>query len=73
MKNHSLNKKSYYQRCPDNDKFYRKIFIRNNTYTGALQPHLSDPIKGNPPKDMEQIPPMMLQKMMRLQMSSNFA
>ncbi len=71
--NQSLNGRTFYQTCPNNDNFYKTIFIRMNQYTGALQPYISEAIEGRPPEGMEQIPPMMLQKLLRLQMSSQFA
>lgn len=64
--------KTYYTICPDNNKYYRTIYIRNNPFTGALQPLISNAVYGNPPDGMQEIPPLMLTRLMRLQMSSTF-
>jgi hypothetical protein len=64
--------KTYYTLCPDNPKYYRTIFIKHNPFTNTLQPMVSNPVYGVVPDGIEEIPSVMLQKMMRLQMSSNF-
>ena len=71
--NQSLNGRTFYQICPNNDKFYKTIFVKLNQFTGALQPYISEAIEGTPPDGMEPIQPVMLQKLLRLQMSSCFS
>jgi len=64
--------KVYYHICPDNEKYYRTIHIRHNPFSNTLVPSLSNPVYGVPPEGLEPINPLMLNKLMRLQMSSSF-
>jgi hypothetical protein len=64
--------KTYYILCPDNNDYYRTIHIKSNPFTNALQPMISNAVYGVPPAGMNQIPPLMLNRLMKLQMSSTF-
>jgi hypothetical protein len=68
----SLIGKTFFNICPDNPKYFRTIYIRHNPFTNALQPLTSNPVYGVPPAGMEEINPLMLNRLMRLQMSSSF-
>ena len=50
--NQSLNGRTFYQICPNNEKFYKTIFVKLNQFTGALQPYISEAIEGTPPDGM---------------------
>ena len=51
--------KIYYSKCPDNKDYYRTIRIIKNYLNGGLQSQISNPVYGNPPPDMPEIPPLM--------------
>lgn len=68
----SLVGKTYYSRCPDDERYFRSIYVRHNPFTNSLQPMISNPIAGEPPAELEEIPPLMLNRLMRLQMTSHF-
>ena len=71
-KSNSQIGKIYFNRCEDNPRYFRTIRIWNNPWTGANQPQISNPVYGEPPDDLEQIPPLMLSRLMRLQSMSAF-
>ena len=64
--------KIYYQRCPDNPKYFRSIRIAHNPFTNSTQPQISEAIYGEPPEGLEPIPPLMLTRLMRIQNMSAF-
>ena len=64
--------KIYYHRCEDNPKYFRTIRIWHNPFTNANQPQVSNPVYGDPPPTMPEIPPMMLTKLMRVQQMGTF-
>ena len=64
--------KIYYHIC-DNPHYFRSIRIWFNPWTGAEQPQISNAICGRPTPEMEPIPPLLLQRLMRNQMASCYA
>lgn len=50
---------TYYSICPDDDRYYRK-------------PKISNAVMGTPPDGINPISPLMLQRLMRTQMSTTF-
>ena len=62
----------YYSLCPDDNRYFRSIRIVNNPFTGSLQPQISNPVMGTPPPELDEIPPMMLSRLMRVQAMSAF-
>ena len=64
--------KTYYVLCPDDDKYYRSVYVRYNPFTQALQPHISTPVYGVPPAELEPISPLQLSRLMRTQIQSTF-
>lgn len=64
--------KTYYVLCPNDERYFRSIYIRHNPFTNALQPMISNPVMGTPPPELEPISPLMLNRLTRLQMSSAF-
>jgi len=68
----SLAGQTFYSICPDNDKYYKTIFIRFNPFTNAMQPMMSNAIYGTPPDGMEEINPLVLQRLMRIQQGTTF-
>ena len=63
---------TYYSICPDDDRYYRTIYIRHNPFTNALEPKISNAVMGTPPDGINPISPLMLQRLMRTQMSTTF-
>ena len=61
-----------YTKCPDDSRYYKTIFIRFNPFTNAMQPMISNKIYGEPPDTMEQINPLILQRLLRLQQTTTF-
>ena len=51
--------KIYYSICSDNPNYFRTIRIARNPFTGNIQPQISNITPGSPPPDMEEIPPLM--------------
>lgn len=68
----SLAGQTFYLTCPDNDKYYKTIFIRFNPFTNAMQPMISNPVYGIPPEGMDEINPLILQRLLRLQHTATF-
>ena len=68
----SLAGQTFYSICPDNEKYYRTIYIRFNPFTNAMQPMISNPVYGIPPEGMQPINKTMLANMMRMQMKGDF-
>ena len=64
--------KIYYQICPDDDRYFRTIRIHHNPFIGANTPQISNPVYGNPPPELEPIPPLMLSRLLRVQNTSSF-
>ena len=72
----TLNKhvgKIYYHLCPDDKRFFRTIRIHHNPFTNSTQPQVSNPVYGNPPPELEEIPPLMLQRLMTMKLSSAYS
>jgi hypothetical protein len=61
-----LRGKTFYTLCPDNEKYYRTIYIHYNIFQNSLRPFISNPIYGTPPTDMEPIAPILLSKLMKI-------
>ena len=68
----SLVGKVYYQRCPDDKRYFRSIRIAFNAFTGGVTPQISNPVMGEPPEELEQINPLLLTRLLRNQMASQF-
>ena len=68
----SLVGQTFYTKCPDDSRYYKTIFIRFNPFTNAMQPKISNKIYGEPPDTMEQINPLILQRLLRLQQKKKF-
>ena len=68
----SLAGQTFYSICPDNENYYKTIFVRFNPFTNALQPMMSNPIYGVPPDGMPPIHPKTLQQLLRLQQTASF-
>ena len=68
----SLVGQTFYTKCPDDSRFYKTIYIRFNPFTNAMQPMISNSIFGEPPDTLEEINPLILQRLMRLQQTSSF-
>ena len=68
----SLIGKHYYQKCPDDPRMFRSIRVAMNPFTGDLNPQISNPIYGTPPDELEPIPPLLLSRLLRIQMSGRF-
>ena len=64
--------KVYYHRCPDDKRYFRSIRIQHNPFINANVPQISNPVMGEPPPELEEIPPMMLTRLMRMQQMSTF-
>jgi len=64
--------KSYYVLCPDDDKYYRSVYVRYNPFTQSPQPHISTPVYGVPPTELEPISPLLLSRLMRAQLQSTY-
>jgi len=57
--------KVFYYLCPDNEKYYRTIFVRYNFFTNTKIPCISNAIYGVPPDGLEPISPLYLAQLMR--------
>lgn len=68
----SLVGQTFYVKCTDDSRYYKTIFIRFNPFTNAMQPMMSNAIYGEPPDTMEQINPLILQRLLRLQQTTTF-
>jgi len=68
----SLAGQTFYHTCPDNQQYYKTIYIRFNPFTNAMQPMMSNAVFGTPPDGMEEINPLVLQRLMRLQQTTTF-
>ena len=68
----SLVGQTFYSKCPDDSRYFKTIFIRFNPFTNAMQPMISNKVYGEPPDTMEEINPLMLQRLLRIQQSSTF-
>ena len=55
--------KIYYSICPDNSNYYRTIRMHRNPMTGNIQSQVSNIVQGVPPEGMEEIPPLMRQRL----------
>ena len=68
----SLVGKIFYQKCPDDKRYFRSIRIALNAFTGGLTAQISNPIMGEPPEELEAIHPLLLTRLLRNGMSSHF-
>jgi hypothetical protein len=63
----SLIGKIYYQKLVKDPNYFRTIYIRSNPFNGGqLQPMSSEFIYGEPPPEMEQIPPLLASRLFRI-------
>jgi len=64
--------KIYYHICEDDPRYFRSIRVAHNTWTNGVKPQISNPIMGVPPEEMEEIPELMLTRLLKHQTSSVF-
>lgn len=60
----------YYTLCPDNPKMFRTIRLHLNPWTQTIRPMVSNPLEGTPPPGIEEISPVLLQRLMRTPQTS---
>ena len=60
----------YYSLCPDDPKKFRTIRLHFNPYTQSLRPQVSNPVEGVPPPEIEEMSPLLLQRLMRVPQSN---
>jgi len=60
----------YYYLCPDDPKKFRTIRLHFNPYTQSLRPQVSNPVEGVPPPELEEMSPLLLQRLMRVPQSN---
>jgi hypothetical protein len=70
-KTNRLRNKNFYIRCPDNEKYFRNIYIMYNPFSNSLQPKISNPVYGEPPDGLEPLPPSIIGYLFRVNMSNN--
>ena len=58
--------KVYYSKCPDNPEYFRSIRLSFNPYTQGYTPQISNPVCGVPPEGLEEISPVLLQRLMKV-------
>ncbi len=58
--------KIYGSRCDDNPNYFRTIRIARNPFTGNIQPQISNLTAGSPQPDMEELPPLLKHRLMRM-------
>lgn len=64
--------KVFYILTPDDNRYYRTVYVRYNPFTQTLQPFVSNPIYGTPPEEMTPMSPLQLSRLQRTQMQSTF-
>ena len=64
--------KVFYQKCSDDERFYRSIYVRHNPQTQKVQPMISNRILDEPPSELEPITEQLLNLLMGLQVTSSF-
>tara|TARA_B100000287_G_C20391639_1_gene685918 strand:- start:74 stop:319 length:246 start_codon:yes stop_codon:yes gene_type:complete len=62
--------KIYFHRCEDNPRYFRSIRIGYNPFLKCITPQISNPIYGEPPEGLEEMPMMKLQRLLSNQMRS---
>ena len=65
--------KIYYSICEDDPRYFRTIRIHKNPLTGTIQPQISNITPGSPPPDMEEIPPLMKNRLMSMNNMNPYA
>ena len=55
----------YYIECPDDDRFYRKVFVKQNPFSFKLQARLYPPERLPAPKGLHKIPRLMASRLLR--------
>ena len=60
----------YYTLCPDDPKRFRSIRLHFNPYTQSLRPEISNPVEGVPPPELDEISPVLLQRLMKVPQSN---
>ena len=61
-KNHSLVGKEFYMKM-DDSRYFRTVYIKRNPFTGNLQSHISNPVYGEVPKGIPELPHNMRTKL----------
>ena len=69
---HPLAGKIFYHRCEDDPRYFKTIRLHLNPFVNGLVPQISNPVMGEPPPNLESINPSLLQKLLRVQMSSYY-
>ena len=49
----------YYHRCEDDPRWYRTTRLVRNPFNGNLNPQVSNAVYGEPPPELEPIPPLL--------------
>ena len=63
-KNHSLIGKEFYVKCPDDSRYFRTVYLKRNPMTGNMQTQMSNPVYGEPPDGIPELPELMKTKLM---------
>tara|TARA_B100000073_G_scaffold14427_1_gene11799 strand:- start:122 stop:349 length:228 start_codon:yes stop_codon:yes gene_type:complete len=66
QRNKLENGKIYYSKCPDNPDYFRSVRLQFNPYTQSYRPQISNPVNGVPPEGLEEISPVLLQRLMKI-------
>ena len=55
--------KLYFVRCGDNPNYFKTVRVVRNLMTGNLQTQMSNPVYGEPPDGVPEMPPLMRQRL----------
>ena len=55
--------KYYFVRCSDNSNYFKTVRVVRNLMTGNLQTQMSNPVYGEPPEGIPEMPPLMRQRL----------
>ena len=61
--NHSLIGKEFYVKCPDDERFFKTVYLKRNPMTGNMQTQMSNPVYGEPPDGIPELPQNMRSKL----------
>jgi hypothetical protein len=62
--------KVFYYICPDDENYYRTVYVKYNFFNNVKVPMISNPLYGTPPEGMEPISPLYLAQLMRNTMTT---
>jgi len=68
----SMVGQTFYITCPNDERYFRTVYVRYNIFTQTLQPMVSNEIYGSPPPGMKPMSPMQLSRLKRTQIQSSF-